>query len=112
MKLFNGVNHPASFGSSKYAVIIVIFSLLGSHCKDNHQIQKDSSLESFFQILSLFSQPGFLEKGAGLQNLNWSRDITGRVNIIRSLFFPGSSAQENRFWISKSFLGKISLCNW
>ena len=44
----NPQNHPASFGSSKYAVIIVIFSLLGSHCKDNHQIQKDSSLESFF----------------------------------------------------------------
>ena len=53
-------------------------------------MRKDIPPKKFLEILSLFSQLEFQEKGKGLQKLNWSRDVTGTINIIQS-FFPESS---------------------
>ena len=49
------------------------------------------------------------EKWGGLYRL---RDVTGRINIIQSLFFPRSSARENKLRVSKNILGEIfrSIC--
>ena len=54
-------------------------------------------LEKFLEILNFFSRFEFTEKGEVLPNFGWSRDVTRRINIIRSLFL------RNRFRVSKNF---------
>ena len=43
------------------------------------------------------------EKEGGLPKLDRSRDVTGRVNIIQSLFLPASSAKRTNSGFSKKF---------
>ena len=44
--------------------------------------------KKFLETRSLFSQPEFLEKCEDLPKFDGSPDVTGRINIIWSLFFP------------------------
>ena len=60
----------------------------------------------------MFSQPEFQEKGGGLPKLNWSRYITGWVNIIQSLSLE-VQAKRTDSGFSKTFRGVFVdyLCN-
>ena len=61
--------------------------------------------------LKNFRKPGnplpvqISRKNEGLAILIWSLNVTGRINMIQSFFFCGSSGCENRFRVSKNFLG-------
>ena len=61
------------------------------------------------ETLSLFSLGKMPKKGRGIPKLDRSRNVAGLVNIIQSVFFPGSSGSENRFKVFKNFLGGLSL---
>ena len=41
------------------------------------------------ETLNLFYQFKFSEKKEVLPNLEWSRGVTGKINMIQSPFFPG-----------------------
>ena len=75
------------------------------------QMQRDFPLIKFSEILSLFSQFKFLRKEEVLPNLDWSRDVTGKINIIQCLLFSKSASWKNRpiQGFQKLFYGDISL---
>ena len=76
--------------------------------EDFQQIQKDISKKNFWK--PRVCSPKMPKKWGGLPKWDRSHDLTGRVNIIHSLFFPGILDIGNRFSLSKNFLEDISLC--
>ena len=44
------------------------------------------------EILNLFCQFEFAEKGEGLPNLDWLLEVTRRIDIIQSFFFCENSS--------------------
>ena len=63
----------------------------------------------FLETLSYFSQSEFPEKGRFLLKLGRSSDVTGRVNIISSLFSLKAQAEKTDSGVPKTFT-RISLC--
>ena len=51
----------------------------------------------------------FTEKGEVLPNLDWTRNVSERINIIRSLFFPESSYERTVSGLPKTIQGDTSL---
>ena len=51
----------------------------------------------------------FQKKGGGLPKLDWSRDVTGRVNILQSVYFSRIRAEGTDSRFSKPFRRDISL---
>ena len=68
------------------------------------QIQRDFPRIKFSEILNLFSQFKFLRKEGVLPNLDWSRDVTGKINIIQCLLFSKSTAERTDSGFPKTFL--------
>ena len=81
------------------------------------QIQRDFPLIKFSEILSLFFHFKFLRKEGVLPNLEWSRDVTEKINIIQCLLFSKSTAERTDSGFPKTFLRRYlfvfveHLCN-
>ena len=59
----------------------------------------------------MFLQYEFQKKQERLLKLDWSRDVTGSVNIIQTLFFPSKFRLRKQIQdFQKLFRGDIFLC--
>ena len=72
-------------------------------------MQSNITLKSFWKPWSLFSQSEFPKKGENLPKLDWSRDATGRVNIILFFFSRAFRLREQMKSFQKHLTENISV---